>query len=103
MTSQHQPNSDGGPEATTKGRRTDMSEQQLHVFVNRRKVNLDRAEMTVAELVTTAGFQGQGWDVLRLQGEGDSTGGTPLTASDPLVLKNGDRFRVIPGNRTFGS
>lgn len=80
-----------------------MSEQQLHVFVNRRKVNLDRAEMTVAELVATAGFQGQGWDVLRLQGEGDATGGTPLTASDPLVLKNGDRFRVIPGNRTFGS
>ncbi len=82
---------------------TEMSAQQLHVFVNRRKVDLDRNEMTVADLVAAASFQGQDWDVLRLQGEGDPTGGTLLAADDVLLLKNGDRFRVIPGNRTFGS
>jgi len=80
-----------------------MSDERLHIFVNRRKLDLDRADMAVAELVTVAGFEGQGWDVLRLEGEGDPTGGTPLAYTEVLHLKQGDRFRIIPGNRTFGS
>lgn len=80
-----------------------MNQEKLHIFVNRRKVDLGQTEMTVAELVEAAGFQGQGWDVLRLQGEGDPTGGTLLPSTEPLHLKNGDRFRIIPGNRTFGT
>lgn len=80
-----------------------MNVEKFHIFVNRRKLDLEQAEMTVAELVTAAGFEGQGWDVLQLQGEGDPSGGTLLQFNEPLHLKNGDRFRIIPGNRTFGS
>ena len=74
----------------------------IHIFVNRQKVELPDGETSVAALLAAAGFDGQGWDVLRLQGEGDPTGGTLLAATDPVELKNGERFRVIPGNRTFG-
>lgn len=77
-------------------------EPKLHVFVNRQKVELDRDEMTAAELLVAAGFEGQNWDILSLQGEGDPTGGELILAGTVLHLKNGDRFRVIPGNRTFG-
>ena len=76
---------------------------KVQVFVNRRKVELAAGEMTAAELLRAAGFEGEGWDLLRLQGEGDPTGGDPIVAADVLHLKNGDRFRVIPGNRTFGA
>jgi hypothetical protein len=31
--------------------------------------------MTGAELLQAAEFEGQGWDLLRLQGEGDPSGG----------------------------
>jgi hypothetical protein len=79
-----------------------MKGKKLHVFVNRQKLDLDRDAMTVAELAVAAGFAGQTWDVLELQGEGDPTGGSPLDATIVLHLKNGDRFRIIPGNRTFG-
>lgn len=79
------------------------SKVKVHVFVNRRKVELAAGEMTAAELLRAAGFEGEGWDLLRLQGEGDPTGGDPIVATEVLHLKNGDRFRVIPGNRTFGA
>ncbi len=76
---------------------------KIHVFVNRRKLDLTDDQMTAAELLGAAGFEGEGWDLLRLQGEGDPSGGDPIMATDVLKLKNGDRFRVIPGNRTFGA
>jgi hypothetical protein len=76
---------------------------EVHVFVNRTKVELDSGEVTGAELLDEAGFEGQAWDLFQLQGEGDPTGGTIILADQPLHVKDGDRFRVIPGNRTFGS
>jgi hypothetical protein len=76
---------------------------KIHVFVNRRKVELDQDELTAAQLLEAAGFQGEEWDLFQLQGEGDPTGGDPILATQVLALKNGDRFRVIPGNRTFGA
>jgi hypothetical protein len=76
--------------------------QKIHVFVNRTKVELDSNGMTAAELLVAAGFEGQEWDLLALQGEGDPSGGTVVLQDAPLALKNGERFRVIPGNRTFG-
>jgi hypothetical protein len=76
---------------------------KLHVFVNRRKLDLDADSMTGAELLSKAGFEGTAWDLLQLKGEGDPTGGEVVLAAQELTLKNGDRFRVIPGNRTFGS
>lgn len=76
---------------------------ELHVFVNKRKVDLATDEMTVAQLLAAAGFQGTGWDVLLLHGEGDPSGGELLLATTELRLHDGERFRVIPGNRTFGA
>lgn len=76
---------------------------KLHVFVNRRKIELHDNEMTVAQLLEAAGFEGSRWELFRLQGEQDPSGGDPIPASEVLHLKNGDRFRVIPGDRTFGS
>lgn len=75
---------------------------KVEVFVNRRKLELHDAELTGAELLEAAGFQGAGWDLLKLQGEGDPTGGRLIQADETLHLRSGDRFRVIPGNRTFG-
>ncbi len=85
-----------------------MNDQQatktktLHVFVNRRRLELDRDEIDPAGLLEAAGFNGPEWDLLQLQGEGDPTGGTLLLADDTIKLKSGMHFRVIPGNRTFG-
>jgi hypothetical protein len=76
---------------------------KIHVFVNRQKIDLVSEEITAADLLRTAGFEGQEWDLLQLQGEGDPTGGEPILSTTVLHLKNGDRFRVIPGNRTFGA
>jgi Multiubiquitin len=76
---------------------------KVEIFVNRRKLELHQTEITGAQLIEAAGFQGEGWDLFKLQGEGDPTGGDLVQAADVLHLQNGDRFRVIPGNRTFGA
>lgn len=80
----------------------DHSKKAVHVFVNRRKVDLPSEQVTGKEILEAAGFTGQGWDLLQLQGEGDPTGGTLIMWDQMVTLKNGDHFRVIPGNRTFG-
>ena len=74
----------------------------FHIFVNRNKVRPDDGELNGDEHLATAGFEGQEWDLLSLQGEGDPSGGTVILHDTQLTLRNGDRFRVIPGNRTFG-
>lgn len=76
---------------------------EVHVFVNRRKLEVDSTELTGEQLLSQAGFAGREWDLLRLQGEGDPTGGTVVMFGDTLSLKHGEHFRVIPGNRTFGA
>lgn len=76
---------------------------KLHVFVNRQKLDLDTDEITREDLMAAAGFASEGHDIFRLQGEGDPSGGTLVAANETLQLKNGDRFRIIPGNLTFGS
>ena len=81
----------------------DKIRTKVEVFVNRRKVELHEDELTGAQLLEAAGFDGDGWDLLKLHGEGDPTGGELIHATDELHLKNGERFRVIPGNRTFGA
>jgi hypothetical protein len=58
--------------------------------------------MTGAELLAAAGFEGDEWDLLELKGEGDPSGGRLVEGGEELKLKNGEHFRVIPGNRTFG-
>jgi hypothetical protein len=75
---------------------------EIHIFVNRRKIEIDSAELTGEQILAKAGFVGKEWDLLRLQGEGDPTGGTLVMWDQVITLKNGEHFRVIPGNRTFG-
>jgi hypothetical protein len=79
------------------------SKPVVHVFVNRTKVDLNTTELSGAQLLDDAGFEGQAWDLFQLQGEGDPSGGTLILADQALHVKDGERFRVIPGNRTFGS
>jgi len=76
---------------------------EVKIFVNRRELELPRHELTGAELLEAAGFEGDKWDLLRLHGEHDPTGGELVQAGETLTLKNGERFRVIPGERTFGA
>ena len=80
-----------------------MGQTEVRIFVNRRKLELHQTEIKAAQLLEAAGFQGEGWDLFKLQGEGDPTGGQLVQATEVLELSNGDRFRVIPGNRTFGA
>jgi hypothetical protein len=77
-------------------------ENHAHIFVNRRKISIDDPTITGAQLLDIADFEGTQWDLLQLQGEGDPTGGTLILADQELHLHNDDRFRVVPGNRTFG-
>ena len=74
----------------------------VRVFVNRKPLDLETENLNGAELLDKSGFEGPGWDLFQLQGEGDPSGGNLILATNSLHLKNGDRFRVIPGNRTFG-
>jgi len=75
----------------------------IHVFVNRRKVEIDQKELTGEQLLRVAEFSGNEWDILSIQGEGDPTGGELIMFNQVIQIKNGDHFRVIPGNRTFGA
>jgi hypothetical protein len=77
--------------------------RKTHVFVNRRKLELETHKLTGAELLDRAGFEGKEWDLLRLQGEGDPSGGELIMFDTKLTLRKGEHFRVLPGNRTFGA
>jgi hypothetical protein len=74
----------------------------VHVTVNRRPVVLDSAEQTGAEILSEAGFEGEKWDLFRLAGEHDPSGGTLIMAAETITVRDGEHFRVIPGDRTFG-
>jgi multiubiquitin len=74
----------------------------VEVIVNRRELELHRREVTGSQLLDAAGFEGAGWELFELHGEHDPTGGQLVQADAVLHLKNHERFRVIPGNRTFG-
>jgi hypothetical protein len=76
---------------------------EVEVFVNRRELELHQREMTGAQLLEAAGFEGAGWELFQLHGEHDPTGGQLVQADTVLHLENHERFRVIPGNRTFGA
>lgn len=71
------------------------------IFVNRRKYEATAGPMTGREILALAGFA-EGYDLLTLQGEGDPSGGDVVLADQVIDIRAGMRFRVIPGNRTFG-
>ena len=74
----------------------------VFVFVNRQKVDLEDNQITGEDLLRAAGFEGNGWDLFKLQGESDPSGGELILFNQVIEVKNADRFRVIPGDRTFG-
>ena len=92
-----------GHDDRNKDQQGGSDKSKIHIFVNRRKLEVDQPELTGEQILRLAGFAGNDWDLLRLQGEGDPTGGEVILFNQPIRLKNGDHFRVIPGNRTFGS
>jgi hypothetical protein len=71
------------------------------IFVNRKQFKTDADELTGREILALAGF-GDDHDLFLLQGEGDSSGGTPIGLDQAVGLKPGQHFRAIPGNRNFG-
>lgn len=75
---------------------------KIHISVNRKKVELETTQVTGEQILLAAGFTGRDWDLFLLQGEGDATGGTLIQFNQVVTVKNGEHFRVIPGNRTFG-
>jgi hypothetical protein len=76
---------------------------EIKIFVNRRPLDLTVREITGAQLLERAGFEGDEWDLFKLHGEHDPTGGVLIPANEELHLHNDERFRVIPGKRTFGA
>ncbi len=89
--------------STEKTKAPEKPAKTITIHVNRRKVELHSSEVTGAEILNAAGFEGQQWDLFRLQGEGDPSGGELVMADQALTVKKGEHFRVIPGNRTFGA
>lgn len=79
------------------------SKVKLHVFVNRVKVEFHTDNITGGQLLTEAGFDSQNYELFHLKGEGDPTGGVLIPNDQVITLKNGEHFRAIPGNRTFGA
>ena len=79
-----------------------METKTVPIFINRRKYEVEERPMTGREILAVAGFA-EGYDLLLLQGEGDQSGGQPILADQVVEIKAGLHFRVIPGNRTFGS
>jgi hypothetical protein len=86
----------------TEAHTSPQAAKQIHIFVNRRRLAIENPGVTGAKLLDLAGFEGTQWDLLQLHGEGDPTGGTLVLADQELTLKEGDWFRVVPGNPTFG-
>lgn len=74
---------------------------QIPIFINRAKHEAPREAITGREILELAAF-GEDHDLFLLQGEGDSTGGTPIGLDEQVQLKPGMHFRAIPGNRNFG-
>lgn len=74
---------------------------KVPIFINRQKFEVEEGQLTGRQILALAGF-GEGYDLLLLQGESDPTGGRLISADEPVEIKAGMHFRVIPGNRTFG-
>jgi hypothetical protein len=74
----------------------------IHVFINRRKVELPSSPLT-GEQILDAGDYGADYNLFLLKGEGDPSGGTPVDRSESIDVKNGMHFRAIPGNANFGA
>ena len=79
-----------------------QAKERVRVFVNHEAVELEGDRIRVKELLEIASFQGNEWDLMRLDRKDDLSGGTPVDLDTFLELRPEEHFRVIPGNRTYG-
>lgn len=79
-----------------------MPKLPFHIHLNRRKVEAPATPMTGLAILALGDY-GADYELYLLQGEGDPTGGEPISHERELDLKNGLHFRAIPGNANFGS
>lgn len=75
--------------------------REIPIFINRKKYEAPKREMTGREILALAGL-GPDHDLFLLSGEGDRTGGTPIGLDQGVTLHADEHFRAIPGNRNFG-
>ena len=78
-----------------------MAHPPFKIHLNRRRVEAPRSPMTGAEILALGGY-GAEYELYKLQGEGDPTGGVAIAHDDEVELRNGLHFRAIPGNANFG-
>lgn len=74
----------------------------VKIIINRRTYEVESRPMTGREILAVAGF-GEGYDLYLLHNEADPTGGELILADQVVDIKSEMRFRVIPGNLTFGA
>lgn len=74
----------------------------IHIFINRRRVETLERRFTGAQILALADY-GTDYELYRLKGEGDPTGGELIGHDEITELKNGLHFRAIPGNANFGA
>lgn len=73
----------------------------IHVFVNNRKVRLKNSRITGYELLRQSGFsEAEHWNLYRLQGENDLSGGRLVGCDEVLEVRDGDWFRVTEGHQS---
>jgi len=78
------------------------SAKTIHIFINRRRVETSKGSATGSEILALADY-GTDYELYRLKGEGDPTGGELIGPDETTELKNGLHFRAIPGNANFGA
>ena len=79
-----------------------MPHTPIRIHINRRTFEAERSPMTGLEILGLANY-GPDYELYRLQGEGDKTGGTLVQHHENVSLSPGLHFRAIPGNANFGA
>lgn len=75
------------------------AEPPFTVHVGDRALRLDVAELSGAELLRTAGFEGPQWDLYLVHDDRREL----VRADEVLVLEGDDRFEVEAGGETFAA
>jgi len=78
------------------------SKERVRVLINHETLEIDSSRISTRDLLEGAGYEGDEWHLIKLNGQADPTGGVRVESNGALTLKDGDHFRVVPGNATFG-
>jgi len=74
----------------------------VKIHVNKHLVEVSENPASGAQILKAAGYDPAGYDLFELQGEGDPSGGKKIGPDTEVELKDGDHFRAVPNNVTFG-